>query len=836
MDSSCWQVLGIEPSMDTAAIRHAYQARLAHTNSAADYQGFKHLLSAYEEALRYARRGVSVGAALPVTEASQAKDPEVLLSVPPAPEMARIKEAVHYDLAPSAACLTVEEEHELAVESFPERVKPPEKDQKGVAVSVSHFLQNIVTLALPTEASVLTEREMAGLTGKPDTHEVTASLCTKANAYTEKEVPSLTDEELSQMPWQMLAELAERGQQQAQTHLLSWCTQQHPERLPLMLSVLHFQPLNEERAIHEQAPFYRAVRRMGLSDQVIPQLQAISQKQQLEALPQQYLRWLLTDDEAPLMAALLGIKGDEPLHRLYRYAWTVGGGGEVLLEEMLSVSLPEEALDSWLLTCLQVQARQALSWCREWQGAESLWQVANGQPVTCEVAQMEFNAWEGFYISQAEDWYSRVRYYTSEQMRNLTRLFDAENDSRFAAYDSLYELYSQSDFPWPEEVFSWDHYRIWLFLLQAVDITEGTEVVVKWCELVKANSIQPEIWSFGKSAYFSLCRAFVEAEGCSITLKKKLRTIEHQWPQYLVDIIEINEVRPETFLRPFYSAQEVYALLQNKLDLFAEHDHYWLLLCGMLLHSSELSEDERGQVRSWIEEAISTVVPFEDRALLGNEMLEGKTDFLRTLMRLQAKSLSDQLLLHKLRPLWDNIKGPSSQTIDTSDLVKLRKEMDNELNPISLRFAISIKLHHYQTLVNVYQNTESVPGWKIWKPDYRVGRFTTLVFMFVFAVFSYGLSLKLPSHLYWPSMIIPALLGVSMCMRRLRDANLGWRTLLVFLIAAIWFPWVMFGILLFKPDPLPTMYGPSRRFSTGQLDDLADCLRQLSGINTEPRK
>ncbi|EDX1678663.1 J domain-containing protein, partial [Salmonella enterica subsp. enterica serovar Cerro] len=48
---TCWQVLGIEATTDTDAIRQAYLALLPSFHPETDPQGFKQLREAYENAL-----------------------------------------------------------------------------------------------------------------------------------------------------------------------------------------------------------------------------------------------------------------------------------------------------------------------------------------------------------------------------------------------------------------------------------------------------------------------------------------------------------------------------------------------------------------------------------------------------------------------------------------------------------------------------------------------------------------------------------------------------------------------------------------------------------------
>ncbi len=52
---TCWQVLGIEATTDTDAIRQAYQALLPSFHPETDPQGFKLLREAYEYALRFTK-------------------------------------------------------------------------------------------------------------------------------------------------------------------------------------------------------------------------------------------------------------------------------------------------------------------------------------------------------------------------------------------------------------------------------------------------------------------------------------------------------------------------------------------------------------------------------------------------------------------------------------------------------------------------------------------------------------------------------------------------------------------------------------------------------------
>lgn len=52
---TCWQVLGIEATTDTDAIRQAYLALLPSFHPETDPQGFKQLREAYEYALRFTK-------------------------------------------------------------------------------------------------------------------------------------------------------------------------------------------------------------------------------------------------------------------------------------------------------------------------------------------------------------------------------------------------------------------------------------------------------------------------------------------------------------------------------------------------------------------------------------------------------------------------------------------------------------------------------------------------------------------------------------------------------------------------------------------------------------
>ena len=69
MSRSAWEVLGLEETCDTKAIRRAYATALKHTRPDEDAEGFQLLTDAYEWALGYARHMVAQAQAQAVGEA-----------------------------------------------------------------------------------------------------------------------------------------------------------------------------------------------------------------------------------------------------------------------------------------------------------------------------------------------------------------------------------------------------------------------------------------------------------------------------------------------------------------------------------------------------------------------------------------------------------------------------------------------------------------------------------------------------------------------------------------------------------------------------------------------
>lgn len=81
MTGSIWQLLGIEPTRDGAAIKRAYAQRLKDTRPEDDPEGFQHLRAAYELALR--RCDAEPSPPLVTLPLLEPRRPEALQDVPP---------------------------------------------------------------------------------------------------------------------------------------------------------------------------------------------------------------------------------------------------------------------------------------------------------------------------------------------------------------------------------------------------------------------------------------------------------------------------------------------------------------------------------------------------------------------------------------------------------------------------------------------------------------------------------------------------------------------------------------------------------------------------------
>ena len=70
-----WQTLGIAPTTDVAAIRHAYAEKTRTCHPEDDPEGFDKLHTAFSEAMQYARRARRPAAAAPQEEKRPAAAP-----------------------------------------------------------------------------------------------------------------------------------------------------------------------------------------------------------------------------------------------------------------------------------------------------------------------------------------------------------------------------------------------------------------------------------------------------------------------------------------------------------------------------------------------------------------------------------------------------------------------------------------------------------------------------------------------------------------------------------------------------------------------------------------
>ncbi|WAJ37549.1 DUF805 domain-containing protein [Pseudomonas sp. GOM7] len=267
-------------------------------------------------------------------------------------------------------------------------------------------------------------------------------------------------------------------------------------------------------------------------------------------------------------------------------------------------------------------------------------------------------------------------------------------------------------------------------------------------------------------------------------------------------------------------------------------------------HADELAGDPLGQM---IVDALLYHDPDLRRELreLALQRLQGFTcpglwfdAFREGLVKGQPEALAQSickdngLLFSTMQALFEAMRDvcqPSKPRVPASGLLRsLQQAKDSAVTPPAVRLAITLLLSRCERMMPRHAPNDWRAQWRFWQLGKRLNRLNFTVQ--TLALLGAGLPLSLLADKLSGDLALAVLgvtlLGLITCLlRRLHDMNRGVGTLLMLLTGSFFMPYISVVLFFWPGDPLPNRYGPPSGSRVQAEQGLQARLRQLNGFS-----
>ncbi|AIR89861.1 DUF805 domain-containing protein [Pseudomonas cremoricolorata] len=609
--------------------------------------------------------------------------------------------------------------------------------------------------------------------------------------------------------------LREHDYPQAERWLLEYCARHQPQWLPLLIQSLDQQPLPDTWPTELSDPL------LGIPAQNPQTLARWSEasREGLGGIAATFIDWRLDgDDELPLLAWLLDEQDDALLHRRYWQAWALQRGEAGLLQQIISATPTDDALDALILEGFQRQANQQLHWLCQSEVAATLTEYSDrddaGLDLPGSLLTLEVHP-------ACREWLRRMRVYSAPALLGLNRQFQMRQMFTVPFAMALQGQLAERGIvlpPMPGGEALWDWHRQQLFMLAMLDQP------ARWMELVSAHVSQrlhypPEHPFHG--LHQQLISAQAHAEG------GLLQWLDHSDPVQEMVAGRLLHFGNALELARLPSTAQLYACLQQDTVLINDYPFGYSLLCAVLLHDLSLDSEQRAKLLDRLQGA-RVVAGWFDGFRKG--LIEGKPKP-PAAQDINALGLDSDLLKRVVEALDRLINR--GQPPSTRALRALQRAKDDEHQNPGLRCAIMAILSWSERMLRNRAQQPAAPAWQAWKLRSRLDRkgYALTLGAVIFGAVAPGFvpDVGIPVMLGDAGRVLIVLLLISALLRRMRDLDQGVWLMIGVLVLSRLIPFLPLVVMALPGDKLPNQYGPPPGRSEPLQDGLQAALRRLNG-------
>jgi len=521
----------------------------------------------------------------------------------------------------------------------------------------------------------------------------------------------------------------------------------------------------------------------------------IAKRSALDGLAAAFIDWRLDDTREPELLALLLDEHPQPgLQRLYRYAWALSRGNEVLLREISEAPACTDLFEELILKEFRRQARQRLHWL-----SAAPVPLALGGFLESKQRHPDFPNTLGadFAPLACSHWLRHMRAFDQTALERLFERFEPRQMSpRPFALDHQARLANRGiELPVPDaDTDPWAWHAQGLFILALLEQPE------RWLQLITPSMLRqldyPTRHPFADTrdllGEWLASGAALEALLARLDPSNPLQGLLAEELCTLASVFDGPRLPgPRALLKHFASDPEVFAGDTWSMTLFL----------GTLFFTPGFGDADRGYVLDQMKN-----VAGDDTWCERFRQLLPRRKVLRPSRKdLQGRGIDGDSFylaldaLEKMAAL--NTSWPAPRALATLQMAK-----DDANNGNGLRLALTAVLSLAERLMAMKMTEKPASAWQFWRIDQRLGQRDYGLMLALWA----GLAASIPfmdRELHVVLAIFAIVDAACIGIRRLRDRHHPLWMWIVLVIIPTLIPLYMLALLLIPGDSLPNRYG-----------------------------
>ncbi|MBH3341477.1 DUF805 domain-containing protein [Pseudomonas mendocina] len=322
----------------------------------------------------------------------------------------------------------------------------------------------------------------------------------------------------------------------------------------------------------------------------------------------------------------------------------------------------------------------------------------------------------------------------------------------------------------------------------------------------------------------------IKAQLLTTTPRRWLLALDEQ--DTLPGLIAARQVSPEILLQAtrLPSATRIEACVQQYGHELAVDPFGQMLLDALLYHDPSLTREQRDEALQRLQGFTCPGDWFEP---FRQGLISGKPQSLA-----QSVCKDNNLEFTIMQAIFEGLRELSgskpAQLPGTDVLRKLQKAKDSTATPLAVRLAVTLLLARYEQLLPAPEQTSGrASQWQIWRLGGRLNRLNLILQTLCLAGVALPLTMasdKLSGDLALGILGVAVLLLIGNLLRRLHDMGRGIGSLLVLLAGSFLLPYMLLVLFVWPGDPLANRYGPASGQAPVGARGLQAQLRRLNGV------